>query len=161
MTLKLHLLVTVLLLCGGCAMAENHRDSNEIATWMQSAFDACIEAQLAIENPLLDAQTRKPKIDAMGDYVVDFTLIPKLPVYSVSVGLVKTYPDAFSFSCRLDRKKHTVLQAAYYQGEPGSDKNKEVNLIDHDPLGGISEGELNSLIQEEKTISVPLADFYE
>lgn len=141
-------------------MAESHRDSNEIATWMRSAFDACIEAQLSIENPLLNVQTRRPKINSMGDYVVDFTLIPKLPVYSINVVLAKTYPGAFSFSCRLDGKTHTVLQAAYYQGEPGSDKNKEVILIDHDPSGGISEDELDSLIQEEKTISAPLADFY-
>lgn len=141
-------------------MAESHRNPNEIATWMRSVFEACVEAQLAVENPLLDAQKREPKIDLVGDYMVDFTLIPKIPVYSMNVGLARAYPGAFSFSCRLDRKTHTVLQAAFYQGEPGSDKNKEVNLIDHDPLGGISEDELDSLIQEGKIISVPLADFY-
>lgn len=141
-------------------MLGNHKDSSNINAWMQNAFDACIEAQLAINNPLLDAQTKRPKEGTLIDYVVDFTRVPNLPVYSVSVDPLKSYPGAFSFSCRLDGKKHTVLQAAYYQGEPGSDKNKEVNLIDHDPLGGISEDELNSLIQEEKTISVPLADFY-
>lgn len=141
-------------------MGGSHRYSKEIATWMQSAFDACIEAQSSIENPLLDAQTRTLKINSIGDYVVDFILIPKLPVYNVSVSLAKAYPDAFSFSCRLDGKTHTVLQAAYHQGEPGSANNKEVNLIDHDPLGSFSEDELESLIKKEKTISVPLADFY-
>lgn len=142
-------------------MAESHRGSNEMASWMRSAFEACIEAQLFIENPLLDVPARKPKIDLVDDYDVDFTLIPKLPVYSINVGLAQTYPGAFSFSCRLDAKTHRVLQAAYYQGEPGSGKNKEVNLIDHDPLGGISEEELDPLIQEETIITIPLADFYE
>lgn len=142
-------------------MAESYRNPSEVATWMRSAFDACIDAQLSIENSLLDARTREPKIELVGDYMVDFTLIPKLPVYSMSVSLARAYPGSFSFSCRLDGKTHRVLQAAFYQGEPESDKNKEVNFINHDPLGGISEDELDSLIQEGKTISVPLDDFYE
>ena len=64
-------------------------------------------------------------------------------------------------SCRLDEKTNDVLLVAYYSGEPGAGQSQEVSLIDHDPLSGIEEEDLDMLIKEGKTQSFPLTEFYD
>ena len=128
---------------------------------MVNAVHACINAQLSIANPYWDSQSRRPRQGEVGDYVVEFSHVPTASVYHIDIDLINPYPDALSVSCRLDEKTNNVLQAAYYSGEPGAGQNKEVNLIDHDPLVGIAEKDLDMLIKEVKTQSFPLTEFYD
>ena len=157
MMFKLHSLMVMLLLCGGCVVAGDHQETTDLESWMQDAFKACVDAQLAIKNPFWDTQTKKPLESEVADYVVEFTLVPKVPVYHISISLKDLYPGALSLSCRLDAKTHTVMQAAYHQGE----QSKEVNLVEHDPLAGIVEKELDSLVEKQEIKTIPLTKFYE
>jgi hypothetical protein len=138
-------------------MVEYHQKSNHLEAWMSNAFNACVDAQLVINNPFWDIQTKKPIQGEVADYVVEFTRVPKVSVYHVNINLTNTYPGALSLSCRLDSKTHMVLQAAYHQGE----QSKEVDLVEHEPLAGIEENELDSLVRNREIQGVPLYEFYE
>ena len=155
----LHLLIWVMLLfCGGCSVVEDHQKSNHLEAWMSNAFNACVNAQLVIRNPFWDIQTKKPTQGEVADYVVEFSQVPKASVYHINISLKNTYPDALALSCRLGTKTHMVLQAAYYQGE----QSKEVDFVEHDPLAGIEDSELDSLalVRNQVTHVVPLYQLY-
>ena len=150
-----------LFICSGCTMTKTHEGQKHLDVSMVNAVQACINAQLSIANPYWDSRSRRPKQGEVSDYVVEFSHIPTASVYHINIGLRNSYPGALLLSCRLDEKTNDVLQAAYYSGEPGSGKSQEVNLIDHDPLSGIAEKDLDTLIKEGKTQSFPLTEFYD
>lgn len=153
--------VVTLFVCAGCTMTETHEGQKHLDLSMVNAVQACIDAQLSIANPYWDNQSRRPKQSEVSDYVVEFSHIPTASVYHISIGLINTYPGALLLTCRLDEKTNDVLQVAYYSGESGAGQSKEVSLIDHDPLSGIVETDLDMLINEGKTQSFPLTEFYD
>jgi len=153
---KIYSLVATLLLYGACATTGHHQRSTNVEAWMLNAFEACLDAQLAIKSPLWDARAKRPSEGKVADYVVDFISIPKTSFYSMQIGLIDVYVDGSASTCRLDAKTHTVLKAAYHLGVHIT----EVVFFEHDPLAGIEEEELDSLVEKGEIKAVLLNEFY-
>ena len=140
-------------------MIGHHKRPDELKPWMTNAFQACIDAQLVIENPYWDEQTRHPKLGTHDDYIVEFYQNPKVSVYYITVSQTTSH-GGLLLLCRLDNEAHTVLYTAYYLGDdPGFSLSKEANLGDHDPLGGITEAELDLILDESEMRTFPLTAF--
>lgn len=140
-------------------MIGTHKQSGDLKFWMANAFQACIDAQLVIENPYWDEHTRQPKLGMPDDYLVEFNQNPKVSVYYITVSQTTSH-GGLLLLCRLDNEAHTVLYAAYYLGDdPGVSLSKEVNLVDHDPLDGMAEAELDLIIDESEILTFPLTVF--
>ena len=147
------------LLCAIGATAENFSFPDSVDERMWAAFAACIDLQVAIGNPALSVDEQGVTVEGADGYAaVTFRYVPSLPVYYMSVGLSKPYPDAFGFSCRLDVKTDAVLQVTYYEA-PETPEYREEYLVDHDPLGGISEQEFDNLLHKAKSVRAPLTCF--
>lgn len=129
-----------------------------IENWMKDAVTACINAQLENSSPLWDRETKWPANN--NSHVVGISQLPSIAFYTITISLEKPYPDGPLSLCRMERETHRVLYVAHYSGDPGYGEKQEIELIDHDPLDGVTESELEILILQASTMSFPLEVIY-
>lgn len=135
------------------ALAEENVETSISQEYLMAAR-SCIDAQVKIGSPILDSRTKQPVNKSINTMQV--ADVPGVDFYAVSLQPEKIYPDAPVASCRVEKRTGVVLSAAYQMGEPGLGSD-EVIFVQHDPMNGLSEKELDVLINRQKIVEFPIA----
>jgi len=151
-------LVVLITLWVFCVVTSITRASPVPCEWMLDAFANCVEAQITIDNPMIDSQSGRVDDDRLDNYVVEFMTYKNIPFYYIVVHQVSPYPGSAGFLCRLHDSTDVVYYALYYEGEPGSEKNRQKSFFEHDTTAGLSESEINKLPEEVDVIKFLLND---
>jgi len=159
MTLRRILCVLILEVCLNCSMASDLKSNPHIDNWMIESYKSCLKAQAELGNIMIDVSTGGVEDNLIDRYAVRFSFFPDMPVFFVSVKLLKPYPDGAGFFCRLNMKNNAVIYALYYEGDPGSKLNIERSFGEHDPMPGISADEIYAQRDKEVVVKFKLVDF--
>src|SRR5690625_1146282 len=109
MTLRRILCVLILEVCLNCSMASDLKSNPHIDNWMIESYKSCLKAQAELGNIMIDVSTGGVEDNLIDRYAVRFSFFPDMPVFFVSVKLLKPYPDGAGFFCRLNMKNNAVI----------------------------------------------------